>query len=414
MRGTCIINYWSFENVGGIEVYLHKFVSYLTTNDYKVIWLCYKEPKVAKSFREVMLSDKVERVHVEGRGCTWFSYEPFSLNLDYPAIILSFSPLTMAISQKIINDFGNPRNLKSIYTVANAKGESYYLEQNFKLLRPLVNKRMQKIIREWNQCNLIRYFSPLHITNYESTYKIVSSDKDALLLKSLALVDTPDMKMLTRKARRSNFTIITVGRFDFPHKGYMLGLVNAFGRLKSSYPKLKLTIIGFGPGEAELRNRVKNLPLEYQRDVNFIGEVPPDRLKSYFDNAHLNVSVAGAAIVGCRNGVITLPARNFCTGECEVYGFLPQSADRFTSLEPGEIVDPYIEKVINMSEDEFIAVSLDSFNSVRIDESDIDPLYYFHTVSICKEYSISRSDYRFIRLLSYLIKFVNRLKLIMN
>lgn len=110
-------------------------------------------------------------------------------------------------------------------------------------------------------------------------------------------------------------------------------------------------------------------------DIKLLGEASPDEISNYMKEAHLNISVAGAVGDGARNGVLSIPARNYCIGECEVYGYLPDSRLKSTSLEKGILVDDFIEEVILMSNEEYIQKCIDSYNTYAL--NDVDPLYVF-------------------------------------
>ena len=212
------------------------------------------------------------------------------------------------------------------------------------------------------------------------------------------------MKELENRSERNGcFNIITVGRFDFPHKGYMLGLVRAFGRLKPKYPQLTLSIIGLGQHEQMLKNEIANLPQGVQADVNLLGAVPHTELPHYFRDKHLSIAVAGAASDAARNGVLSIAARNFCDNECEVYGFYPESFVKNSSKEPGELVDKYIEDAINMTKEEYTKRCKDSY-MVFTDPARYNPTFLYTTTEMCKDYYIGTMDLYFYKVINYLRK----------
>ena len=410
-RNTLIINFRSFLNVGGIETYLYDLSKYLVNNGGRVIWLCHNIPLVAKSFSDLMLSDKIERVAVK-EGLYWYKCEKLNISDEENAIIVSFSPLTNSMAEKMWKKMGCPSNIYPLYIIANNVGEGYYLEENFKFfLKNYVKSKMCQICKRWEENNTIRFFALSHISSLEDKYGIKISNHQTKLLKSVDNFNPLDLSIIKIRASRDNFNIVTVGRFDFPHKGYMLGLVRSYGRLKRRFPKLNLTIIGYGPHEKELLAEISNIPIEYRSDIKIVGEVAPSDLVIYFNKAHLNVSVAGAASQGARYGLLTLPARNFCTGECEVYGYFSENALKTTSLCEGYLVDNFIEEVINMPDDEYIRRSVACYEAlVKRDSNTSEPLYLFNSVSSLKSRaSFCFSDTLFILFISYCIKVINRL-----
>jgi len=413
---TLVINYRSFLNVGGIETYLYDLSKYLVNSGGRVIWLCHKSPLVAKSFSDLMLSDKIERVAVR-EGSNWCKYENFTISDNEDTVIVSFSPLTNCMAEVIWRRLGCPDNIYPLYIIANNVGASYYLEDNFKcVFKRFVKNRMNKICQRWELNHSIRFCALSHVSSFENKYDIRVSEQQEKLLKPVNGFPSINLDIIKMRALRDVFNIITVGRFDFPHKGYMLGLIRSYGRLKSKYPHLQLTIVGYGPHEKELWAEINNIPIEYRNDIKVVGEVAPAELEMHFNKAHLNVSVAGAASQGARYGLLTLPARNFCTGECEVYGYFSENALKTTSLEGGYIVDEYIEDAINMTSDEYVQRSVSCYEALVLrDSGTFDPLYLFNSVASLKSRaSYNFSDTRFIIFISYCIKLINRFKCLLK
>ena len=118
-----------------------------------------------------------------------------------------------------------------------------------------------------------------------------------------------------------------------------------------------------------------------------LGFIKPDDLAYYFDRAHINISVAGGMTEGAKNGVISIPTRHYSYA-CEVYGFLPESIERNLSDEPGQSVVPFIESVINMSNQDYVKYAKLSYDAVisRIDNISIDPDYIFKQAKLSKSF----------------------------
>lgn len=409
MKNTLIINHTSMINVGGIEKYVCRLTQYLIQNDMRVIWLCDETPRVAKSFRNIMLSNKVERVGVKCHNLNWYKVPKMTFEKDENVVIVSFEPIEMSQTQKLLKIYKDI-SMKSIYIVPDTTGNRYYVERYFKgLARKIVYAKVQKAMKRWNNEGAIRFFSITQIKPLEKNYKVTIENKQEKILKNVFNTETLRQEKILKKAKeRSPFNIITVGRFDFPHKGYMLGLVRAFGRLKSKYPEIQLFIIGFGKDEKKLLDEINKQNTDVKKSITLLGEVAPDDLYKYMENMHLNISVAGAVGDGARNGVISIPARNYCEGECEVYGFLPESRNLATSLAPGKNVDEYIERVLNFSNEEFLEYTVKAYNTYK--EENADPLFVFNTVKGKTPLKVNNRELFFFLILSYLIKIKDKMR----
>lgn len=77
-------------------------------------------------------------------------------------------------------------------------------------------------------------------------------------------------------------TVLFVGRLE-PRKG-LVYLVRAFLRLKPSFPRLRLLVVG--RDDAKQREKLMAMvPPRLRTDVSFVGSVPQDVLPSYFASA---------------------------------------------------------------------------------------------------------------------------------
>ena len=105
-----------------------------------------------------------------------------------------------------------------------------------------------------------------------------------------------------------------------------------------------------------------------------MGQKSKEDIAIIMDNMHLNISVAGSVACGAVNGVLSIPARNYCHDKyCEVYGFLPDSVLKTTSTDEGEPAINYIEKVIQMNPDEYFEYCVKSYDTYK--KREINPNY---------------------------------------
>lgn len=403
MKYTLVINHTSMENVGGIEKYVFRQTRFMINNGYRVIWLCDREPRVANSFSSIMLSNDVERYDINTHGVNWFDVPKIKFNKDETIVIVSFEPIEMAQSEVFCHEYEG-YNIRPLYLVPDTTGNQYFLERNFKgILNKKVLKCLKEYIEKWEKNDAIRFFSETQIKPLESAYDVEIKRKNEKVLRAVEQIENIDLQLIKNKAENRNpFVIMTIGRFDFPHKGYMLGLVRSFARLNEKYHNLVLKIIGFGKDESILREEISKLDKDMQDRIILLGEVAPDEIKNYVQDVHLNISVAGAVGSGAICGILSIPARNYCEGECEVYGYLPQSRNMTTSLKSGHIVDKFIEEVINMSNAEYIQKCIESYEAYKPEL--VDPLYIFHTTENNGAYKYDYREVNFFKIVTYLKK----------
>ena len=151
-------------------------------------------------------------------------------------------------------------------------------------------------------------------------------------------------------------------------------MIKDFEEISEKYKYLVLKIIGYGADEKRVIEAIEALPMEIQKKVYMLGEASPEKLDEYYKEAYLNVSVAGCAILGAKNSVVTLSPRHY-SEECEVYGFLSKSLPNYLLDKPGERILPYIDELMEMSEEAYLECCKASFEAIP--QGELNPEYVF-------------------------------------
>lgn len=402
-KKTLIINHRSLWSIGGIEQIIVGMVDFMINHDVRVIWLKEVNSKIHSSYIKTMTDKRVEIVDVSNNLLLWFKHGDISLSTEEDIVILSFIFMSKVKADSIIRE--NPKcSIRSIYVIPDTKGVSYHIESNFSgLLKKRVYNLMRNIHDKWQENHHFLFCAYKQIEALENNYNI-SIDKGAeKVLKELAPFPDLNYDITKKRCKRENFNIITVGRLDFPHKQYIKGLVRSFARLKSKYPKMTLTIIGDGHSRGDLEKEICGYEKEISKDIHLLGTIARKDLHKYMEYAHLNISVAAGVGIGAINGVVSIPARNYCEGECEVYGFLPDSLHLSVSTAPGQLVDPFIEKVINMNDDEYLDACLTSYHAFK-DKEEVDPWLIFNETKDYCPFLIKKKTLYLIIFINYLMK----------
>ena len=201
-----------------------------------------------------------------------------------------------------------------------------------------------------------------HLDFYEKNYGITIENKEEKILQKINLIKDFDEEFFKNKAseRKNNFTIVTCARFDFPHKGYMLGLLDDYKELKEKYSQLKLVIIGYGSGEKRIKEKLEAMTEAQRQDVELVGAVSPFDLSKYFEKGHLNVGLAGALFDGAICALPSVCVRHY-SEECQTYGHISDMTGTYLRSDEGEAIKPYIERLINMSDEEYISITKRDF-----------------------------------------------------
>lgn len=348
-KNRIVVFYRETMLIGGIETYIYKAIKALKKEGASVVWA--KEPK--SKIDESFVSEVYDGKTVIMNGLDVKKFSEIVVDSDTEIKIVTFDLFYFAKAEAFKRKF-KLCTVHTFYFVPHFEGDTLYLQDGFKgRKKEKVRQRTEQIVHKLHKNNSIKYFSEKHIERMTSDYSYTVDNNIRSLVPLMDLIKFKfDRQRCEDLFNRESFNILTASRFEFPHKGYIVGLINTFAELKMKYPHIKLTIVGYGDGERKLKDQVDQLGEEISKDICFVGKVPPEKLIDYYNNANLNISVAGCCSQGAKNGTLSIPARHY-TYECELYGFLPESKDYMTSDAEGEPASKYIEQVINMSLEEY-------------------------------------------------------------
>jgi len=373
---TLIINYAGLQ-VGGIETYLAKLMLYSVGKQYRVIWLTTPKCVETAFFKEVSLSPNIEKVYVQ-KGRHWFVHSGVRLAAEENVTMISCEPLDFMMAESL-------RGATCVHTffhyliLPHYTGNAYYPERflGSGRLKAVCWGFMRTLVKKWNDEDCIRAFSLKHLEAYEKNYAIEIADKNSKVLPSIKMMDVFEEEYFNKKAaeRSEKFTIVTCSRFDFPHKGYLLGLLDCYAELKSKYSQLRLIIIGYGDGEKQLREKISTLPSCARKDIVLTGALLPEEVKVQFREGHLNIGLAGALLDGAACGLPSLLVRHY-SWSCETYGFISDIEGTFLREDEGQSIGSFIEQMLTSDKEKYIDQCLADYQCVH-NRRKYDPEYLF-------------------------------------
>ena len=374
---TLIINYAGL-SMGGIESFLSKLMQYSLRKKYRVIWLTTPMHIENPFYKELVKNKKVEKVYV-GHGRTTFRKVNVNLGKKENVVMVSCEPLYFIAAEELRRR-AKTNTFFHYLILPHFTGNAYYIERYFdnKFLKKLCYGFMKKLVQKWERENCILGFSPKHLDYYEKNYDVTIKDKENKVLKAIEDKFPVNIDKIKEKAQKRpiSFKIISCARFDFPHKGYLIGLIEKFDFLYKKYPQLSLTIVGDGPGRQEIEKIYNNLESEVQKAIKFTGLLSREDLLTEFSLSTLNIGVAGGLLDGAKCALPSIVVRHY-SYTCEAYGFLENSRDKLLSSEKGQFsIDKCIEKVIKMSNEEYEQHALLAYETAY-SFKEIDPDYLF-------------------------------------
>lgn len=359
-RKVLIIFYRKF-GVGGIENYSITLIKNALLNNHRVILIGSSSKEYAAVYKDVLEDNRIEFVP--------YNYSTIKTQ-RFPNINLSHNEEATIIVYELARVFTafqfkkrNPNQIKILYLIPHFTGDSIFLEQSFSYpLNNFIRKTLSKVYLNLYKQGIIRFFNIKHAVAIEETYSIKLPNAEKYCIPRISNRKAFDEKKRRDVYKRPEFTIISAGRMELPHKGYVIGLIKTFAELIKEYRNIKLLIIGTGVDEPIVRDAISKLDYHTQELITIKAPVTPDKLERIFCECNLNISVAGCATIGARCGVPTLPARHY-TYDCEVYGYIPDSINKTISTEPGEDVKIYLENILNMSESEYLSLCSRSYHA---------------------------------------------------
>lgn len=361
---------------GGIEVYFSNLMRYAISTKRRVIWLT-TEGHESKSSFSITELDSVEKIYIT-RTPFGPEYPPINTSKNDNIIMLTTDPCRYVISDGYRTTLSYKSYLH-LLILPHFSGAGYYPESIFRSvsLKRIWHKKMGKLALDLVSADCVRGFAQKHLEVYERSYNLHIANIASKTLPPISIpapIEEEEELLSKARSRSGQFEIISCSRFDFPHKGYLLGLIKAFGKIHDDFPFAKLTIVGYGPGQCEVEKEIKNLSLEAAGCIELTGELSPEELTNRYYRAHLNVGVAGALAKGALCALPSINMKHY-TYECEGFGFIEDAKGLDPNSKSFDMTG-MIESVITMPEDEYVRHSVAAYRAVA-DQMTPDPEYLF-------------------------------------
>lgn len=381
--------------LGGIETYYYRLAKFASSCGTQVVLWINKKGNIDSNFISLFQDENIRII----RGYTFVSlYKIRSIikeNKINTIRIMSCSMFRFVITE-FLKQVMHKYVVYTFLLIPHFRNRDLFYEEGYEgPKKEHIKKYISRIILKLYDCGNLYFFDTKHIETVNQKYGLNIKISNKRIVPKAEKEQTRIFDAEQRKQVWSNddFRIITISRFSFPHKGYIVGLIRSFGRLKKQYSNLKLDIVGYGDGQKVIEEEINKLPLVCQKDIALLGSKNIEEIRELVLNYNLNISLAGCYNIGVSLGVLSIPARHH-SYDCEVYGFSPEANLFSLSSEPGENVEKYIEAAITMSEDIYIDYCKRSFDSSVVGY--IDRIDYFDMNNTYRTAILSLKDILFV------------------
>lgn len=305
----CIVCGYSHNFVmGGIESYYIRMFEWANRNGYRSILLLNEGNYIHKNWKESL---EKQNVHV-----AWCQRRLLEARLiDTQSIDLN-NTYSYTMIAGDLHCYFTMSQLVRKYKICKAN-ILFYIFHPYSIYASVKKKFLNYpyifFMRRLNKNGII-FMDEETQKEYEHYYHVRSS-KDSIIRLGLKIPPL-DNDFITQRINdaKTDFTILTITRMDFPFKGYVFGLVDDFVKLKETNKKLKLIIIGNGKGKTELLKKINLLDQKDRQDICLCDEIPYVKINEYLKKCQLYVGMGTTLLDSSITGLVSIVATAFQKG----------------------------------------------------------------------------------------------------
>lgn len=360
--------------LGGVDTYFYRMIKWLSARDIRTILLLTKNAKVdEKMVEEVKQLGTQVRMEIEPYPLTGeMSPTHIRLNLEPGTEVTTITTRYAGFFQAQQLKIDNPQlHFTFMNYMTHEHGFKADIEPLDKNKMGIAKYSFHKVRYQFykNLTEKVFQSKELYFQNdihRYSLYDYYHMDHSETMGPNIHLgIDIPELdeEAIKKRCDRKAFSILTIARFEFPFKGYLLQLVEQFAELCGKYDNLELTIIGGGPDEQRLLDKIAGLPEKAQRKIHLPGYVDYERLKEYFSHTSLYVGQGTTVLDAGKQGLLAVPVSSY-TEESTSYSYLYEYVEIYAP-EPKYKTSHFIEKTIHMSDEEYIEASKKTYENVK-------------------------------------------------
>ena len=261
----------------------------------------------------------------------------------------------------------------------------------------VIRNGYKRIIPKISKISAIISMDEINIAETENYYGI-SLESDIPIIRLPMNVDLIDKNKVIKEGYETKI-IMTSCRADFPYKGYVVGLVDVFVKLKSKFSEAKLLIVCDGEDVGILKEKISDVPKVIQKDIALLGWMSYEELKDYMNSCMLYIGM-GSSVLDSSLRYKPSAVIKFYTMDCIGKDYTAENPiDLAARDEIKDDATDMLTRVLKMNFEEYKAFSEKSFSVVSKMYGVDDVMNQFmkhHTGS--NESILSLNDYLLIRM----------------
>jgi len=249
--------------------------------------------------------------------------------------------------------------------------------------------------------NNVLFMDEQTIEATQNYYNIIINEDAKKIIRLPMFIQKVSPNIFKEKYKKDTFNILTIARAEFPFKGYLIGLIDDYEKLKKTYEYLCLSIISYGEGEEIIRDKIARMPIDIQKDIKLIGKIPYEMLNNYFDEANLYIGMGTTVLDAANNGVPSIVTA-FNTHECITTGYFWQNVDNLGYCEEKMLpCKELIKEVVSMSLEEYIEMCRNNYKYFE-EMYNIDYIMgkIINSRNLKKQVAISKRDLKIVKMFS--------------
>ncbi len=337
--------------LGGVDTYFYRMICWLADKGYETYLVLPKKAPIEEKFMEDVKQTGVRVMKCIERYDISDAVKPTSVKLDISAdrtiYFMSARLEDYPITQRIARE--NPRNrfflinyMLHVEAFLCQKVERKETSLQNYLFYQMVYKYYRHILGK----STVFIMDSICRKAFENFYQTKIDDNAVLPLG----INIGEYKKNDHK-RSEKFVILTICRYEFPYKGYLLGLIQQFGELCDRYDNLELQIIGWGEGEKRVCHEILQLRDDKQERIKLIGRVDYELLEDYLKEADVYVGMGTTLLDAGKMGIPAI-AVDFFTEQSVSDQLLCDNAE-VVARTHRVMTSELLEQVINYSDEEY-------------------------------------------------------------